>query len=474
MTSSIWNRLAAERLRSLHFVYGTALVGLVTAIGEILPRYVTVTHVALIYLLAVLVAAIRLGLWPALFTGVLSVAALDYLFLEPLYSFEVDTPQDYLLLAFLWVGAVIAAELAARLREQVTIAERNAETTAELCRFAGRLAGTVTLDAAIRSVIDQVGAMLPHRAAIYLANESAPAAPLTVPLLSSGERLGVLTVIPREGNEMTDEQGRLLEALAELAGIAIGRQILADQLAELGIEQAANRLRSALLSSIAHDLTAPIASVATALTSLAANYEAFDDVTRRELIAEAEREAEHLHQFSADLIYIARLEAGVIELRREPATISDLIDSALMRARNVLEPRQVVVDLAPGLPSPLVDFALIEQAIFHVLENAGKYTPCDTMVTITAELVMGSITLKISDEGSGFPAEDCERIFTKFYRVISVAGKAGTGLGLAICRGFIEAHGGTVTADNRADRSGAVFTIMLPLVATFSRRSQGG
>ena len=463
MISRLWSRLAAERLRPVDCLYGLALIGVVTVIGEIAPIYVRPTHLALMYLLAVLVMAIRFGLWPALIVAVLSVAALYFLFLQPLYSFVVNTPQDALLLAFLSVGAIIASGLAARLREQVSIAEHNAETTAALCRFAGKLAGTVTLDATVGTVIDQVDTMLQQHATIVLADEKPAAeAPLTLPLRSSGESVGALALSP-SGDAMTAEELRVLEALAELAGIAIGRQLLADRLAQLGIEQAADRLRSALLNSIAHDLTAPIASVATALTSLAGNYDGFDDTTRRELITEAEREAERLHQFSANLIHIARLESGVLELKRNPTDIGELVDMALVRARHVLEPRTVVAEIPPRLRRPRIDFVLIEQAIFHVLENAGKYTPANSTVTITAEGVQDGVAIKITDDGPGFPAEDSEKIFSKFYRARAAKSSAGTGLGLAICRGFIEAHGGTITASNRPDRGGALFRIVLPL-----------
>jgi two-component system sensor histidine kinase KdpD len=463
MLSPIWRRLAGERLQPTHCIYGAALTGLVCAIGKIAPTAVTEMHLALMYLFVVFIAAIRWGLWPALLTAVLSVAALDYLFLPPLYSFNVNSPQDYLLLGLLSVVAIIASGLAARLREQVTIAEQNAETTDALYRFAGRLAGTVTLDETIRAVRDQVSAMLAHRATITLTGELAAVAALTMPLRSSGEDVGTLAVSPEGEAAVTDEQHRLLEALAELAGIAIGRQVLAERLARLGIEQAADRLRSALLNSIAHDLTAPIASVATALSSLADSYDAFDDKTRRELIGDAEREAQRLHQFSANLIQIARLESGAVELRLLPTDIAELIDSAVNRARHALEPRRVIVDVPPDLPFPRIDFVLIEQAVFHVLENAGKYAPPDTTVTITTEVLEEGIALKIADEGPGVPAEDGERIFTKFYRAPTATGIAGTGLGLAICRGFIEANGGTITATNREDRRGALFTIVLPL-----------
>lgn len=453
-----------ERPQLLHCVWSLGLVALVTGCGELTSQtYVRPTQLSLMYLLAVFVAAARFGLWPALLASVVSVAALDYLFIPPLYSFETNTPQDALLLVFLSIGAVIASGLAARLREQVSIAERNAETTAALCRFAGKLAGTVTLDAAVRAVIDQFDLMLPHRAAIILDGAPAGSAPLTFPLRASGETVGTLEVSRINGGETTDEQSVLIAALAELAGIAIGRQVLADRLAQLGIEQAADRLRSALLNSIAHDLTAPIASVATALTSLSQNYEAFDDASRRELIVEAEREAEHLHQFSANLIHIARLESGAIDLQRRSASLDELVDATLVRAHAALGARQVVVDIPEGLPRLHVDPVLIEQALFHILENAAKYTPEDAAVTIAATAEPGSVIVRIADEGPGFAAEDSERIFDKFYRAKVRSGVGGTGLGLAICRGFIEAHGGAITAANRTDRSGAVFTITLPV-----------
>jgi two-component system sensor histidine kinase KdpD len=463
MLSRVRTRLAAERLHPLHCLYGLAFVALVTLVGEVAPPYVRATHLALMFLLGVLVIAINFGLWPALVTAVLSVGALDYFFIQPLYSFEVNTPQDFLLLAFLSVGAIIASGLAARLREQVAIAEENAETTAALYRFAGRLAGTVTREAAITAVVEQVTAMLPGDAALLAAGETPAAATLALPLRAAGESVGVMALTMREGGELTDAQRRLVEALAELAGIALGRQILAERLAQLSIEKEADRLRSALLNSIAHDLTAPIASVATALTSLAGHYDTFDEVTRRELIAEAEREAQRLYQFSANLIYIARLEAGVIDARREPTDIGDLVGNALVRARPLLAPREIVVDMPSELPLVPVDFTLMEQAVFHILENASKYTPPAATITITGEANPQGVVVKIADDGPGLPAEDTERIFTKFYRVNSGTSSSGTGLGLAICRGFIEANGGTVTAENRTGGAGAVFTIVLPL-----------
>jgi len=461
MIRRLVTHLAAERLHPPHLLYGVAAAVVVTALGEFAPPVLSATHLALMYLLAVLIVAVRFGLWPALAGAVASVAALDYLFLQPLYSFTVNRPQDALLLAFLSIGAIIASGLAARLREQVAIAKRNEETTAALYRFAGRLAGTVTLDTAVATAVDQVRTMLSYRATVIVGDSVPPAAALTLPLRAAAQVVGVMTLDVPQDVEITPEERRLVEALAELAGIAIGRQVLADRLAQLSIEKEADRLRSALLNSIAHDLTAPIASVATALSSLADDYDALDDETRRALISEAEREAEHLHQFSANLIQIARLESGTIELRREPTDIADLIGHAVTRANALLSPRRVTLALEADLPLVSVDFTLMEQAIFHLLENAGKYSPPEATITITAEPVRTGVAIMIADDGPGFPAADSERIFTKFYRAASALQREGTGLGLAICRGFIEAHAGTISAANRAG-GGAVFTIWLP------------
>jgi two-component system, OmpR family, sensor histidine kinase KdpD len=198
---------------------------------------------------------------------------------------------------------------------------------------------------------------------------------------------------------------------------------------------------------------------------LSKNYGAFDDTGRLELIAEAEREAEHLHQFSANLVHIARLEAGALDLRRMPVTLEDLIDATLVRARNALGPRHVAVDISTKLLPLEVDPVLIDQALFHILENAGKYTSADTTVTITAESGLDSVILRVADNGPGFPARDSQRLFHKFYRANEPSGVTGSGLGLAICRGFIEAHGGTITATNRTNGTGTIFTITLPIYA---------
>lgn len=460
-------RSVLTRLQPLACLLGLSLVGLITVVGKLIEPFdlgSDLIEVTLSYLMAVLFLAVRFGLWPALLTSAISVGTLDFLFLPPLYTFNVDTPQDAVLLAFFAVLAITTSRLAGQLREHVIIVRHQADTMLELFRFAERLAATVTLDDAIGAAERQVETMLAGRATVSL-GASPPAAPpgLSLPLHAAGETIGAMIVEPAGGAALTEDNRRLLDALVELTGIAIGRQQLADHLAQLGIEQEADRLRSALLNSIAHDLTAPISSLASVLGSLSSGYRGFDDDTRRELIAEAEQEADYLHRFSANLVNMTRLETGAIELQRRPVEVGELVEHVLARARAILEPRRIIVDVAPSLPRLRVDVVLIEQAIFNILENAAKYTPPEATVTICAREDQGRVSLIISDNGPGFPAADRERLFAKFYR--SPAGREqdhGTGLGLAIARGFVEAHGGTISAANRADGSGAVFTIRLP------------
>jgi two-component system sensor histidine kinase KdpD len=464
MNRRFWVDLGAERLRPSPFMIGLSLVALLSVAGAVAPPHVNHTHIALAYLLAVLVMAVRFGLWPALATAVVSVGVLDFLFTEPRYSFYIAAPEDLLLVTFFIIVAIIGSTLASRLRQQMLIARGNAETTTELYHFAEQLAATLTIDAAVAAIVAQVAKMLDCRATVSLGSEaSTRPTGLWIPLRSAGETIGLMTILPTDGGAISDRDRRLLGALAELAGIAIGRQQLADRLARLGIEQEADRLRSALLNSIAHDLTAPISSVATALTTLKAGYPDLDDAARREIIGEAEREADRLHRFSSNLVHMTRIETGAIRLRRERIEVGDLVSSALRRARGILAPRRIVVEIAAALPWPELDFALMEQVVYNLLDNATKYTLPDATVTISAELVATGIALRIADSGPGIPAEDCEQIFSKFYRGTSLSGGTnGTGLGLTICRGFVEAHGGTITAKNRPG-GGAVFTIVLPV-----------
>jgi two-component system sensor histidine kinase KdpD len=266
------------------------------------------------------------------------------------------------------------------------------------------------------------------------------------------------------GPILSPDQLRLLSALADQAALAIERVNLVLDIDHARLVAETDRLRAALLTSISHDLRTPLASILGSATSLEG--EACDPATRAELIRTIQEEAERLNRFIRNLLDMTRLEAGPLELRTTPVEVSDVVRSALRRAEKILAAHIVQVDLAPELPLLPVDEVLFEQVLFNLLDNAAKYSPAGSCITISAHRDDSRLRLCVLDEGPGIPAVDLEHIFDKFYRVRGTdRRRAGTGLGLAICRGFIEAMHGTISASNRTDRGGAVFCIMLPVLS---------
>jgi two-component system sensor histidine kinase KdpD len=265
------------------------------------------------------------------------------------------------------------------------------------------------------------------------------------------------------GPLFTPDERRLLDALADQAAVAIERTQLAQDIDEARVLAETERLRSSLLTSISHDLRTPLASVIGTITSLRSFGKLYDDRTRDEMLASAQEEGERLNRFVANLLDMTRLDSGTIELKREMIDLSDVVGAALQRGGKLLAHHRVDVALEPGLPMFPLDFLLMEQVLVNLLDNAAKYAPAGSAIEIAGRRHGTDVVIEVRDEGPGIPPADLERIFDKFYRVQnSDRQRAGTGLGLAICRGFVEAHGGTIKATNRSDRSGAVFTIRIP------------
>jgi two-component system, OmpR family, sensor histidine kinase KdpD len=182
------------------------------------------------------------------------------------------------------------------------------------------------------------------------------------------------------------------------------------------------------------------------------------------MLATAQDEGERLNRFVVNLLDMTRLDSGKIEPKREMIDLSDIVGAALQRAGKILASHRVTVSLARDLPMLSIDFLLLEQVLFNLLDNAAKFAPEGSGIEIAGRREDGDAVITVRDEGPGIPPGDLERIFDKFYRVQSAdRQRAGTGLGLAICRGFVEAQGGQITASNRGDRSGAIFTVRLPV-----------
>src|SRR5262249_45224170 len=268
----------------------------------------------------------------------------------------------------------------------------------------------------------------------------------------------------KPGPLLTPDERRLLDALIDQGALAIERVHLVEDMDSVKRTVETERLRSALLTSISHDLKPPLAAVLGSAGTLRDLADKLSESQRAELLTTIVDESERLNRFIANLLDMTKLESGAIEPKLAPHDIGEIVGSALRRASKILAGHRVEVDLAKDLPMIAVDAVLFEQVLFNLLDNAAKYAPAGTTISIRTWQDREKIYLQILDEGEGIPAADLEHIFDKFYRVQKTDQvKAGTGLGLAISRGFVEAMHGSVVAANRTDRTGAVFAIRLPI-----------
>ncbi len=500
---------ASDTARALDLKsYGGSLAAVVAALllGLVLRQFLNVTDISLVFLTAVLVSAIAYGLWPALFACLVSVLAYNFFFFPPLYTFTIAAPENVVALFFFAIVAVVASNLTARVRAQAVAAQARARMTEDLYLFSRKLTGVVDLDDLLWATAYQMAHMLNVRVVILLpegesvavrcgyppedtldeadlaaakwawdhaspAGRGADTLPgakrLFLPMRTGRGTVGIVGLdSDKPGALLSPDQRRLLDSLADQATLAIERINLAEDFDRARIATETERLRSALLTSISHDLRTPLASILGSATSLKTYGENLDAAARAELIGTIQEESERLNRFIANLLDMTRLESGALKPRMEPGDLVDIVGSALRRASAVLAHHRVELDLAPDLPQVKLDAVLFEQVLFNLLDNAAKYTPSGTAIRVVARRDGALVRLQIMDEGEGIPPEDLERVFDKFYRVQAVDRKrAGTGLGLAICRGFVEAMGGSIIAANRSDRHGAIFAITLPALA---------
>ncbi|MBW4090090.1 MAG: sensor histidine kinase KdpD [Proteobacteria bacterium] len=472
------------------------------AVAMAMRQLLATSDVALVFLTAVLVSAITYGLWPSLLACLLSALAYNFFFLPPLYTFTIADPENVVALFFFAVVALLASNLAARVRAQAIAARERAKTTEDLYQFSRKLGLAVEMDDLLWATAHQIALMLKLRVVLLLPEagtlavragyppedllaeadiaaatwswqhtspagrgaETLPGAKwLFLPMRTGRGAVGVVGIDRDAPGPLSPEQHRLLNALTDQAALAIERVRLIEDLDRVRLAAEADRLRAALLTSISHDLRTPLASILGSASSLAAHDAAFDPAARAALTRTIQEEAERLNRFIGNLLDMTRLEAGRVRPDGGPADVSDAVGAVLRRAEKILAGHRVQLDLPADLPMLAIDMVLFEQVLFNLLDNAAKYAPGGTAITVRARRHDGRVRLEVLDEGPGIPADDLGRIFDKFYRAPATDRRPpGIGLGLAICRGFVEAMGGTITAANRADRPGAVFSIDLP------------
>jgi two-component system, OmpR family, sensor histidine kinase KdpD len=473
-------------------------------LGRLIHPYIGIENVDLVFLTIVIGVAVRYGLLPSLAAVVAASLCYNFFFLPPLYTFTIADPTNVAALVFFTVVAVLVSNVAARVRSQAMTAQGRAKATEALYTFSRKLAGVGALDDVLWATAFQIASMLKVRVVLLLpesgsivvktgyppedrlddadlaaarwawendrpAGRGADTLPgakrLFFPLRTGRGAVGVVGIdSDKPGPLLTPEQRRLFDALADQAALAIERVNLVEDLDRARRAAETDRLRSALLTSISHDLRTPLASILGAGSALRDLSDALDDAGKSELVATIVDEAERLNRFIANLLDMTRLESGAIAPNAALHDVSEIVGTALQRASKILSQHRVEVELATDLPMLRLDAVLLEQALFNILDNASKYADPNTTIRIQSWQDQSTVVLQVLDEGDGVPPNELETIFGKFHRARKGDRvRAGTGLGLAIARGFIEAMDGTITAGNRSDRSGAVFTISLPV-----------
>ncbi len=487
----------------------TAIVAGATAASLAVWQLLPLPNISLVYMVAVLIVAIRFGLWPSLYASLVSFLAYNYFFTEPYFTFNVIHEGELSTIVFFLIVAVLVGNLAARLKTQVESMRAAARRTSNLFEFSRRIVAAASLDDVLWAVVHHVASTLQCQALVLLSkdgdgleisagyppedrlssrdrgaaewawqndrvagwgSDTLPAAEwMFLPIKTQRGPLGLLGISfanqpPPQKSGLDLEQRRLLDALVDQAAVAIERTNLATDIEEARVLTETEQLRSALLSSISHDLRTPLVSIIGSATTLAGRDGRLSADDKEQLVQTILEEGERLNRFVQNLLDMTRLGYGALQLNKEWTDLREVAGRAIRRLDKVLRFHVLQLDVPPDLPVVKADPVLIEQVLVNLLENAAKYSPKGSRIVVAAAQEGAYVVVRVRDQGPGIPAESREAVFDVFYRVRAGDRQvAGTGLGLSICRGFIEAHGGNIVAKAGPDGVGTLIEFTLPV-----------
>jgi two-component system sensor histidine kinase KdpD len=474
---------------------GMALVAMPTV------GYLDLANIAMLFLLVVLLVAVRLGRGPSVTATCVGVACFDFFFVQPRFNFAISDFQYLVTFAVMLAVGLITGHLTAGLRFQARVASQREARARALYEFARALSGVLQTEQVHETTRDTIGRafgartalLLPdetdrlrqveggadgampaldigiaqwaydHEAAAGMGTDTLPGNPVFyLPLVAPMRTRGVLAI---ESNEphwlLVPEQRQQLDTFAALAAIALERVHYIDVAQNALVRIESERLRNSLLSALSHDLRTPLTSLVALAESLAGSSPPLG-AAQCAMTQALREEAMRMNTLVANLLDMARIQSGEVKLNLQWQPIEEVVGSALRASRAALADHEVATILPADLPLVRFDAVLIERVLCNLLENAGKYTPPGSTVTVSARLGGAWLHVEVSDNGPGLPPGDEEALFEKFTRGERESAKPGVGLGLAICRALVEAHGGTIRAANR-QQGGAAFTFALPL-----------
>lgn len=484
------------------------LVAVVTLASELLRPILLPINFFMFYLLAVVLAALRIGLKPAIATVVLSGFMYNYLYVPPRFVFDIRE-KEYLVTFFgLLITGIVISSLVTKARERNEALQLREAETASLYHLSRELAVASDIAAILHAIVSNVEESLNVKVALFLPSgdsleivaaskelsidkhdealavkifhgsqaadhgtiSHSPNKLVYLPLLAMSNTVGVIAVkLDDDSTFPSDQAKRLLEAFATQTAMALERVNLTHEAEQAQTLRAQQKLERALLNSISHDFRSPLATITGVLTSILEGGESLTEQVRRELLENAKEEATRLNRFVRNLLDITRLEARGAILKKESCDVEDLIGCALEAISRQLKGGSVNFKPESAIPLVDMDMVLMNQVLINLLENALKYSPKDSEVEIVARCRDEKLIIQVSDMGPGVPENELKRIFEKFYRIPVPESVKGTGLGLSICNGIVEAHGGKIWADNLVG-GGFMVTVEIPLQAPSQER----
>jgi|SRR5580704_13009497 two-component system sensor histidine kinase KdpD len=471
--------------RALRFVVAFVVVAAITLFyRKVVPA--NATTIALTFLLAILVVSTVWGSVVSVFMSIVAMLAFNYYFLQPVGTFMVSDPENWVALFAFVVVSVLASHLSTRARQQAQDASARRRDIEKLYAFTQGLLESGNVIQLLNRIPAQivhtweVGAaalLLDDKQKIYRSGPAVPHLDLESlkavvareePVIDVAGglcfvpvRLG-LRPIGSLGISGTALSRQTLEAIGTLIATAMERARAVEQLGQTEAAREGERLRTALLDAVTHALRTPLTSIKASVTNLLSN-SGLSASQNHELLTIINEESDRLNRLVGEAGEMARLDAGEVELKIESRKIDDVIASALAQCKVALGSRVVDVHVADRLPRVRVDVARAREALVHLIENAKQYSPADQPITITAEPSSDFVTVSVADRGNGIEDPEQGLIFEKFYR-----GKdqrftvQGTGMGLPIAKAIIEAHGGTMSLTSQLGH-GSVFSFTLPV-----------
>ncbi|MCP3711761.1 sensor histidine kinase KdpD [Paraburkholderia sp. CNPSo 3274] len=507
--------MGARRSAPVPYAYAVAICAAITAIAGMLLDRIAQTNLVMLYLLGAVFTAARLGRGPGVLFSFLGVAAFDFFFVPPRMSFTVADTQYLLTFAVMLMTSLMISHLTASLKRQAHLATLRERRTGAMFAMTRELGGALMTDQIIEIGMRHVSEVFQAHTAILLPDstekvrpkvenpdpattlndvdldrdiaqwvydqqkqaghgtETLPAATaLYLPLKAPMRTRGVFALLSERMAEFAvPEQRRMLDTFVAQIALALERVHYVEIAQDALVSMESERLRNSLLSAISHDLRTPLTAIVGFASVLAEQGAAVTGGPRAQELSEAIREeALRMNGLVVNLLDMARLEEGSMRLNRQWSSIEEVIGSALAGYRRMLGERKVQARVPPDIPLVQFDAVLVERLFANLLENAAKYTPAGTLLTIDASMLQDEahryVRVEVSDSGPGLPAGMESRVFDKFTRGEKESALPGIGLGLAICRAIVEAHGGRIGASNRTDMSGKVlgacFWFMLP------------